>query len=1016
MADNLRPALQSRQSHLNFLRRSTPKVIPPRNRPPDGSKTASRDVQSQKAIPPAQSPIAAAKNIVGKVINACRTPIASGPYRNGRVEKPVQPPPGIKPSRASQPSQMPPTHLPAGQKTLTLTPSPPVTSRYQGFLTLEKSKRSSMTVSETDSVRTLVNSTTDTSLKVRPKACLRSSGPLPKVGFLLGTERFRRPTPRAIYCTSNDSPPFTILFLRTEHTLGHSPLTFSTASSFNFLVPHYVFQFRGVSKTWCIAAESKYIRQSVRVTKVEVLDARKYLIKRTDDAVDCPGYNILTKRHVVINRLTGQPWTHSVGAWECERRPRVCLGPLMRYTSSTYEGITFAWTHEQKSYNPDSVPALDDLAAPLCRRSREEALQEFRAYRKRNACLSAAKRIMCGRLASIVVFFKPPAPGEVEIWTARDIEELVARSLERQCRRPLLCGINRIMLHDAPPEHIPTNVLYTRSWFSFESFGNLRDNSSASTFDFALNWNKVRSCASMMLGAENSEQEHSFDAKSLKLCSSATVQVIDDVVKQLLEVDGAVFIHEVKKALRNRSIGRFSYKQNTKLEKTILIAVGNWAKELKNLPITVKDKWIETVFRKAFPPRDWVSLPPTQGHGDMHDIFTHRVLSAAKLSVFMGNQINLIINELDSGPSLAKLEPPTVKLIEIVVNCLHNREPITTGDKVSPENLGISEEEFLHDYENIYARIIAAIQSMWYRLEFIDEASLLESEGPVQMHSTGFLEQIMSPRVCKRLKWNKVTRDGVSGAERRDTSVIGVFVIHDPDTGDTKIHECFAGIESKHGKNPKVFEDFRKALCDSARAVRKCRNDLGPGPRFLETYFVLAVGTTIEVFVTKEPFGESGIAISQRLAPMIRVPATRLEMTVDKMISLVALAHGLDQRINSMIDQFEACLPPVATARVTKMAPDECLTSATPRRKSLVPTFGGHTITSGSPQRLPQAPEVKIVATPVMTGHSAVWGHSSMKLYRVAGPKFGPFCWNWYSGYRVWDPLSAILIVLGRAG
>ncbi|KAJ3331497.1 hypothetical protein HDU93_009652 [Gonapodya sp. JEL0774] len=244
------------------------------------------------------------------------------------------------------------------------------------------------------------------------------------------------------------------------------------------------------------------MRTGIDIKRLHILDGQQYCVQRFDGLSDKPGYNFLTKHHIVTNLETGQPWRFAVLPWE---RKSFGPGPRVRPVSLGFESVTGVYRHEKKRYHPERDPAQDDLAFPLLRRSDNEVIEEFRRYEDQRLYCKDVTRVQVAFEAEIAVYYKVPEPGEVEVWTAKDIEELTFRGIERVSGRHMLCGIRHVMLHHAPPEHIPTIVLHLRNMCDFKSFGKV--------WAIAANREVPNNSCDLWTLASSSSSRHSLDRR-----------------------------------------------------------------------------------------------------------------------------------------------------------------------------------------------------------------------------------------------------------------------------------------------------------------------------------------------------------------------------------------------------------------------------------------------------------------------------------------------------------------------
>ncbi|KAJ3340065.1 hypothetical protein HDU93_007407 [Gonapodya sp. JEL0774] len=221
-----------------------------------------------------------------------------------------------------------------------------------------------------------------------------------------------------------------------------------------------------VCKHWQGAVDSKFTRPVMDIELFHILDGQLYNIERIDGMTDRPGYNLLTDHHIVTHLESGEHWNirgqresglpYAIHGYKRGPGPKICRGSQ---SSWVYE-------HEKKRPYADNNPIRDQ---PRLRRPYSEVLQEFAHFEKggRSLFASALKGAFTTEAA---VYYKAPEEGEVEVWTAKDVEELVFRSVEHIVGRHMMFGIGDVKLHYAHPEHIPTIVLYLRNYGDFSSF------------------------------------------------------------------------------------------------------------------------------------------------------------------------------------------------------------------------------------------------------------------------------------------------------------------------------------------------------------------------------------------------------------------------------------------------------------------------------------------------------------------------------------------------------------------
>ncbi|KXS08860.1 hypothetical protein M427DRAFT_76172, partial [Gonapodya prolifera JEL478] len=164
---------------------------------------------------------------------------------------------------------------------------------------------------------------------------------------------------------------------------------------------------------------------------------------------DRPGYNVLTERHALrlhTGEVVQEPW--AVRVRKNHRLDTIVIQP--REWNRTYQ----------------REPHEDDLVEPIGRLSDKELIAEHELCRPGK---TVYMNTFCN-ISPVFVYWLPPASGQRPVWDARDLEELVIRTLEARLRRRLVVGIAKFIMNFAIPEHIPLFVYYfhaTRMGFDF---------------------------------------------------------------------------------------------------------------------------------------------------------------------------------------------------------------------------------------------------------------------------------------------------------------------------------------------------------------------------------------------------------------------------------------------------------------------------------------------------------------------------------------------------------------------
>ncbi|KAJ3316847.1 hypothetical protein HDU93_004256, partial [Gonapodya sp. JEL0774] len=461
----------------------------------------------------------------------------------------------------------------------------------------------------------------------------------------------------------------------------------------------------------------------------------------------------------------------------------------------------------------------------------------------------------------MAVYYKVPGPGEVEVWTAKDIEELVFRGIERFRGKHMLCGLRSVELSDAPPEHIPTIVLHLRNFGAFKSrravptdsspgpapisslyTGDLsRDRRSRYNFDDRVTrkmWDDVHITSAPPAAYNGDPMDAGENAGASIVLNTDTKAAITSLVESRFAHQSVVLLSDVRGDLLSRHQIRLSPWEVPLAEKHINELVNDNIDGLNDLTAEQIDERFKQALEKLHPPdhrvesfrRQAKKMTPEERELILRDIGTQKVITYGRNEHWRDHadvQIKKLVMQLAPHTEFdVVLVGPMANLVRIVVDCLLQGESVMIGNRFSAAALGeVSEECFKTNWNQVYERVVNAIISLWFRLDFICKKDLDECEGAVQKHSCGFLEDIMRHHLFKAMCWNVTTPDGVSHLERRDTSVYGRFptvanqvegvLNNEP---PSTVFANIVGFEAKHGKNPKKAADFPKALCDSARS------------------------------------------------------------------------------------------------------------------------------------------------------------------------------------------------------
>ncbi|KAJ3335883.1 hypothetical protein HDU93_004180 [Gonapodya sp. JEL0774] len=331
---------------------------------------------------------------------------------------------------------------------------------------------------------------------------------------------------------------------------------------------------------------------------------------------------------------------------------------------------------------------------------------------------------------------------------------------------------------------------------------------------------------------------------------------------------------------------------------------------LRNLNNNERDKMVARVFAQIYSnahleegPRRVSRLPPRERETILHDPAIQKVLTCSR----PGNkddpkaiQRQAFINTIMPPSEDLQFDEHTAKVVAEVVTSAKNGVP----PSLCAETSGETTEQFRANYVNRYRRLNHGIGSFYDRTRLVNARDLNQGEGFVQKHTVGLFEDLtMEPHHAIRVCWNQTTPDRVSHHERRDTSIYVQFQVADlahPSSMRTA-HVNVCGIEAKHGTNPDRENDFVKSASDAARSVRLCRTLVGSKEDVLETIFVLVVGSSLDIYVTREPFGSSGIAVTQLLISL-QFPTTEDEFSVKSVSKIVGAALAVGRRIMKVVN------------------------------------------------------------------------------------------------------------------
>ncbi|KAJ3334563.1 hypothetical protein HDU93_007713 [Gonapodya sp. JEL0774] len=576
---------------------------------------------------------------------------------------------------------------------------------------------------------------------------------------------------------------------------------------FDFFHASDVFKLYMVCKDWQWAVDSKFTRPVIHIHPLHILDGHLYNVERLDGLSDQPGYNLLTKHHVVTHRESRLPWNI--------RGHRGGPGPKIERSWN----VSWVYSHEKKRTHANSNPTLD---RPKHRRSDSEVLQEFRRFETETSS-SFACRVPRAFETEAAVYYKAPEPGEVELWTSKDIEELTFRGIEHIMGRHMLATKEAL-----------TTLAKSRS---------------------------------------NPCQFLIFDPRQQGIVVPREQHKAAQIYLNKQYVDGMV--------------------------------------NLRNLTDKEYDQMVAKVFAQLYPnaqyldegPRRVSRLPPRERETILHDPAIQKVL----MCIRPGNkddpkaiQTQAFINAIMPPSEQLELDEHTAMVVAEIVTSAKNGVP----PELCAETSGETTEQFRANYVNRYRRINHGIGSFYDRTRLVNEQDLNQGEGFVQKHTVGLFEDLtMEPHHAIRVCWNQTTPDRVSHHERRDTSIYAQFQVADlvnPSSMRTA-HVNVCGIEAKHGTNPDRESDFVKSATDAARSVRLCRTLVGSNEDVLETIFVLVAGSSLDIYVTREPFGSSGIAVTQLLISL-HFPITEDEFSVQSVSEIVGAALAVGRRIVKVVN------------------------------------------------------------------------------------------------------------------
>ncbi|KXS19173.1 hypothetical protein M427DRAFT_132197 [Gonapodya prolifera JEL478] len=144
---------------------------------------------------------------------------------------------------------------------------------------------------------------------------------------------------------------------------------------FSYLDQTEVYPVRYVNPLWDAAVATKYIRSGSKIM-LTVCDASIVDVSRTNGGVDLVGYNIVWKCHLVRDRETR----------------RTISDPAVRIITSPCKDTICFTPEEMARYDLYRDPRMDDLASPMTRRPREQAVVEFLSTANRDEYIKLCTR------------------------------------------------------------------------------------------------------------------------------------------------------------------------------------------------------------------------------------------------------------------------------------------------------------------------------------------------------------------------------------------------------------------------------------------------------------------------------------------------------------------------------------------------------------------------------------------------------------------------------------------------